>query len=593
MLLKDRFTILIVDDSEVDRDTYRRYLEHDRTTEFDIHVACYASEGLEFCQTTWPDAILLDFLLPDRNGIAFIEALQVQARGRDLPAILVLTGQGNEEIAVTLMKQGVQDYVVKNKLTESNLQSLVQRILDRVKAQRSLQIQQQWQQILAEVALNIRRSLDLPAILNTAVTEIKQFLQCDRVVIYQFTPEWVGHVVAEAVAPQYTPALGAEIVDTCFVESRGRLYQQGRQTAIDDIYHAEIAPCHLAVLERFQVRALAVVPILLAPEQPTDELPRLWGLAIAHQCECARIWTESVLLFLDRLSVQLAIAIQQAELLARVNGELERRTIAEEALRLQSITQQQWLQELAITTALLKQRNTDLDSFVSSASHDLRAPLRAIRNLATWLAEDLTGTIDRNSQQQFDLLTSRVRQMEALLDDLLDYAQLGRKPSRIAPISLTALLHDIARGIDIPPTFTVIFPPDLPTIATNATALEQVLTNLIANAVKHHHCPDGTVEINFALQSPDLGIFEVIDDGPGIPPEYHQKMFEIFKTFSRIKTADSTGIGLAIVKKILELQGGTITLESQLDRGTKFTFTWPLVAPIDPSGSELRTGNRE
>ena len=581
MLSKDYFTILIIDDSPEDRESYRRYLQRDVSTEYDIQIACYAREGLEFCQSQWPDAILLDFRLPDLNGIQFVNALHELAGDRELPAILVLTGQGNEEIAVTLMKQGVQDYTIKNKLTQGTLQLLVRRILERVKSKRALQMQQEWQQILAEVALNIRRSIDLSDILNTTVEEIKKFLSCDRVVIYQFTPDWVGDIVAEAVGEGYPPALGAQFVDTCFQLDKGAEYQQGRSKIINNINLAGLSACHIEVLERFQVRASTIVPILLAPDNLAD-LPRLWGLLIVHQCQAVRNWTENAVLFLERLSVQLAIAIQQAESIARLNGELAQRKLAEENLRLQAIVHQEWLQELAKTATLLKRRNQELDSFVSIASHDLRAPLRAIRNLATWLGEDLAETLDPSAQQQFGLLTSRVRQMEALLDDLLDYAQLGRKENRMSAVAISELLRTVIRGLEVPPAFTIEFAPDLPTIVTNATALEQVFTNLIGNAVKHHHRQDGRVEITATLQD-DVYRFDVIDNGPGIPAEYHQKMFEIFKTFSKVTTVDSTGIGLAIVKKIVELQGGTITLQSELGKGTTFGFTWPLSSDIEPS----------
>lgn len=581
MLLKDYFTILIVDDSIEDRETYSRYLQRDLTTGYDIQIAGYAHEGLEFCQSQWPDAILLDFLLPDLNGIQFVKGLQELAGERELPAIVVLTGQGNEEIAVTLMKQGVQDYALKNKLTQSSLQALVQRILERVKSQRLLQMQQQWQQIFAEVALNIRKSSDLAEILNTTVKEIKKFLSCDRVLVYQFTPDWVGDIIAEAVSEGYPPALGAQIVDTYFQLDREAEYQQGRSKTINDIDRAGLSACDIEVLERFQVRASAIVPILLTPANP-DELPRLWGLLSVHQCQGARNWTDIVVLFLERLSVQLAIAIQQAELIERLNRELEQRNLAEENLRLQAIVQQEWIQKLAKTATLLERRNQELDSFVSIASHDLRAPLRGIRNLATWLGEDLAETLAPSAQQQFSLLISRVFQAEALLNDLLDYAKLGRKENHLTAVAISDLLQHVTCGLEVPPAFTIEFAPDLPTIVTNVTALEQVFTNLIGNAIKHHHRQDGQVKITATLQD-ELYCFAIADDGPGIPAEYHQKMFEIFKTFSKITTADSTGIGLASVKKIVELQGGTITVQSELDKGTTFSFTWPLTSDIEPS----------
>jgi signal transduction histidine kinase len=109
-----------------------------------------------------------------------------------------------------------------------------------------------------------------------------------------------------------------------------------------------------------------------------------------------------------------------------------------------------------------------------------------------------------------------------------------------------------------------------------------ILTNLIANAVKHHDRPHGRVEIRVAAEG-ELYRFEIVDDGPGIPTEYHQKVFEIFKTFTKTATADTTGIGLAIVKKLVELQGGEITLDSAVGMGTTFRFTWPLSSDIEPA----------
>jgi two-component system, cell cycle sensor histidine kinase and response regulator CckA len=313
MLPPEQYTVLVVEDSAEDVATYQRYLQQDRFKSYQLHTAVYATAGLNWCEEQWPDAILLDFFLPDLNGSQFITELQQLARGRALPAIIVLTGQGNEEIAVTLMKQGVADYLSKDKLTEQGLQSTLHQVLKRSRLQQALELEQQRQQAIAATGLRIRRSLALADILQSAVIEIKQFLNCDRVIVYQFAPDWSGTIVAEAVEPEYSSALGLKIIDTHFVETSGKLdYHQ----TIDDIDRAGLSQCHIRMLEEFQVRAILVVPLLLTPEH-ADELPKLWGLLIAHQCNSVRHWPDSHMLFLDQLAVQLGIAIQQAELVAQ------------------------------------------------------------------------------------------------------------------------------------------------------------------------------------------------------------------------------------------------------------------------------------
>jgi two-component system, cell cycle sensor histidine kinase and response regulator CckA len=367
MLIQERSTILVIDDCLEDIETYRRYLSRDRRNTYDIHTAQSAAAGLEICEAHWPDAILLDFFLPDLNGSEFIEALQARLYGRILPAILVLTGHENTEIAVALMKQGVKDYLLKNKITEQGLRSILEQTLERVRLQQALKIQQRWQQVLTETALRIHRSLDLTDILQTAVDEIKQFLNCDRALIYQFEKDWQGNIVAEAVEPQWKSSLVAPVADTCFQETHGKFYQAGRSKAIEDIYQAGLSACYIGLLEEFQVRAVLVVPILLAPDPPAKQ-PQLWGFIIAHQCQAPRHWKDSAVAFLDQLAVQLAIAIQQAELLRRLDRELHQRERTERDLSHQTQEQQRLIRELAQTTKLLQQRNRDLDSFVAVAT---------------------------------------------------------------------------------------------------------------------------------------------------------------------------------------------------------------------------------
>ncbi len=179
--------------------------------------------------------------------------------------------------------------------------------------------------LLAQIASRISASLNLQNILAATVKGVRQLLASDRAVVYQFMPDMSGHIVAESVAPGWTVALGQQIEDTCFIDRGAQKYIQGQKWACPDIFQAGLTACHLQLLQRFEVKANLVVPILIGE--------RLWGLLIAHQCSGARQWDKSELDLLDQLAVQIAIAIQKAELFERVQAELELRKKAEEQAR--------------------------------------------------------------------------------------------------------------------------------------------------------------------------------------------------------------------------------------------------------------------
>jgi diguanylate cyclase (GGDEF)-like protein/PAS domain S-box-containing protein len=183
-----------------------------------------------------------------------------------------------------------------------------------------------YERILAKIALRIRQSLNLDAVLNTAVAEVRQFLQTDRVIIYRFEPDWNGIVVVESVGSDWLPTLGAVISDTCFTaETQVQPYKLGRVRAIEDIYTENIAPCHVELLARFQVRSNLVVPILQGEN--------LWGLLIAHHCSAPRRWQPWEINLLEQLATHMAIAIQQSELYLQTQTELINRQQAEAALQ--------------------------------------------------------------------------------------------------------------------------------------------------------------------------------------------------------------------------------------------------------------------
>ncbi|BAY11238.1 PAS domain S-box protein [Calothrix sp. NIES-2098] len=191
--------------------------------------------------------------------------------------------------------------------------------------QAALQQQFEQQRLVMEITQRIRRSLNLPEILQTTVDEVRQFLNCDRVIIFQFSADWSGTVVVESVGANWTAILSTNIYDPCFSESYIQPFKEGLVTAKSDIYRAEINPCHLELLANFQVKANLAVPILNKDE--------LWGLLIAHHCTDPYEWQSSEIELLRQLGAQVSIAIQQADLFAQVQTELKERQQAQEALQ--------------------------------------------------------------------------------------------------------------------------------------------------------------------------------------------------------------------------------------------------------------------
>jgi signal transduction histidine kinase len=229
---------------------------------------------------------------------------------------------------------------------------------------------------------------------------------------------------------------------------------------------------------------------------------------------------------------------------------------------------------LAQAAVLLEERNQELDRFVHIVSHDLKAPLRAISNLSQWIEEDAEGELSPENQKQMQLLRERVRRMETMISGLLDYAKAGRTDAAIETVSVAKLLAEVVDSLDPPQSFQIEVASAMPTLITKRLLLSQVFSNLIGNAIKHHNRPDGFVRIS-SEDKGDFYKFSVADDGPGIESKYHDKIFMIFQTINSQDNPDSSGIGLSIVKKIVETEEGTIRLESEPGKGTTFHFTWP------------------
>lgn len=247
----------------------------------------------------------------------------------------------------------------------------------------------------------------------------------------------------------------------------------------------------------------------------------------------------------------------------QIQGKLQSR--ADELSRISAI--------LAQTNVTLEDRNRELEQFAYVASHDLKAPLRAIANLSEWIEEDLGNQLPAENQQQMQLLRGRVHRMEALINGLLEYSRIGRTNASKEMVSVATLVNEVVDSLDPPATFIVECASNLPTFKAKVLLLRQVFANLIGNAISHHHRAEGHIQVGVSEQDQFYEFF-VTDDGPGIHPNYHDKIFTIFQTLQARDVKESTGIGLAIVKKIVEIEGGTIRVESQEGEGATFYFTW-------------------
>ncbi len=266
------------------------------------------------------------------------------------------------------------------------------------------------------------------------------------------------------------------------------------------------------------------------------------------------------------------LAIPSSEMLRTANEALRKQTGALSGALGQI---QEKADALEKSEADLSRSNEALDSFAYIASHDLKAPLRAIDNLSQWIEEDLEDRLDGETRKNMTLLRGRVARMNSMLDDLLAYSRIGRSETEIRAIECENFVRETFDLVDAGNRFALRIEGDLPAFETAVAPLRLVLTNLFSNAIKHHNGDRGVITVAARPNGPVIE-FTVSDDGPGIDKEHHERVFEMFQTLAPRDEVEGTGIGLAAVKKTIENLGGTISLESGTDEpGLTVRFTWP------------------
>lgn len=220
----------------------------------------------------------------------------------------------------------------------------------------------------------------------------------------------------------------------------------------------------------------------------------------------------------------------------------------------------------------LEKANQELKNFAYIVSHDLKAPLRGIKTLAGWMLTDYADKLDEEGKERLDLLSGRVERMHNLIEGILQYSRIGRIEEEYVRVDLNKLVPDIIDMLVPPENITITIEDRLPVIECEQTRISQVFQNLLSNAIKYMDKPQGVIKIG-CVEEENHWRLSIADNGPGIEEKYFNKIFQIFQTLSTHDEYESTGIGLTVVKKVVELFGGRIWVESEVGEGSTFLFT--------------------
>ncbi|MBP8303503.1 MAG: PAS domain-containing protein [Phycisphaerae bacterium] len=233
----------------------------------------------------------------------------------------------------------------------------------------------------------------------------------------------------------------------------------------------------------------------------------------------------------------------------------------------------------------LEQANKELTEFAYVVSHDLRAPLRGIKTLAGWIASDQAERLDREGREQLSLLLGRVTRMEDLIQGILQYSRAGALLDEGQIVDLAELVPAILDLVAPPAHITVTLETPLPRVRGDQTRLTQVFQNLLGNAVKFMDKPQGRIQIG-CIDDGAFWRFSVQDNGPGIEERHFDRIFKLFQTLAPQDESDSSGVGLAVVKKVVTFYGGRVWVESTVGKGSTFFFTLPKLGDTARPGAQ-------
>ncbi len=275
-----------------------------------------------------------------------------------------------------------------------------------------------------------------------------------------------------------------------------------------------------------------------------------------------------------RISTRIMDMVRMANTIAAGNYEVHTVARGNDELGQLANSLNHMAEVLSENIRLLQRKNEELDQFAHIVSHDLKAPLRGIDNVVTWIEEDHSTELQPKIREYLQLIKGRLLRAENMIRGILLYARVGRQSPEREYINLNSLFHDIIDNLTVRPGLRVEIQQNMPEIYSERIPLQQVLANLIGNAIKYHDKAEGYIKV-YVKSYRDFYEFFVEDNGPGISESYHNKIFVIFQTLQERDSFESTGVGLAIVKKILDDRKQTITVRSDTGKITVFSFTWP------------------
>lgn len=487
---------------------------------------------------------------------------------------------------------GVMAIFARRRLTERTLkemESIASAIavgIDRKLSEEALRQTAERERAAARMLQRMHASLELETIFRTTTEELRHLVQCDRVLIYQFNPDWSGQVVSESVGDPWEAILrgkgdrsvlnqvtvdrndcimrrfnGTEVVirDTYLQERQGGLYHDNDYCCVRDVQQERFDPCYLELMEALQARAYIIVPIFCGSQ--------LWGLLATYQNGEPRHWQSAEIQMVLQIGTQLGVAVQQAELFAQI---------------------QEQAKELRYAKDVADAANRAKSEFLANMSHELRTPLNAILGFTQLMQRD--ATLSSEHQRSVKIVNQSGEHLLGLINDVLEMSKIeaGQVTLHEAECDFYQLLHSLedmlrlkaySKGLNL--LFT--YDADIPHyIKIDKNKLRQVLINLVGNAIKFTEQGSVTLRVSrVRYPSPPSAkqgtlLFEVEDTGSGIGVEELGDLFQAFKqTRTGRQSQEGTGLGLRISQQFVQLMGGNITVRSELNRGSCFAFSIP------------------